>query len=265
MTAILRPRRLDTAAMRLAVCHHAGGSATAYVPLVGGLPADWDALLVDLPERAAGRADPLPWDLEGAVKTLTQELSTWTDGTPLALFGHSLGALVAFETARALEECGVPVAWVGVSGRRPPDDAVPVPPLDPSVPDEELAAALTRLGGLPERLDAYPEIRHRFLKRIRNDLRALEGYRPQEGGRSLAAPLTAFGAADDPLAPAAALAGWARHTTGSFATRVLAGGHFGLFADGFADFVPVLIDEVCRPAPWATASASASVGAYERT
>jgi surfactin synthase thioesterase subunit len=265
MTPFIRPSRRDDAAMRLAVVHHAGGSAAAYFPLGRELPADWDVLLADLPERAAGRAAPLPWEVAGAVKVLAKELLPWADAAPLALFGHSLGAVVAFETAHALEERGAQVAWVGVSGRAAPGRRAPVALLDPHVPDEELARALDRLGGLPERLSAYPDIRLRFLQRIRNDLTALDGYRPDEDRQPLTAPLTAFGGAADPLAPPAALAAWARQTTGRFAVRTLTGGHFGLLAHGFKEFTPTLVDEVRAHVPAPRSVIPVSAGAYERT
>jgi surfactin synthase thioesterase subunit len=244
MTAFVRPRRLDDASLRLAVFHHAGGSASAYVPLAKELPADWDAVLIDLPGRVTSQAASSPWDLRAVVGRLARDLLPWADAAPLALFGHSLGAALAFETARALHERGVAVAWVGVSGRVAPGEQAAVPWLDPRAPDEELVRALRRLGGLPARLDEYPDIRRRFLDLTRTDLTALDRYRPDPGRRPLAAPLTAFGGVADPLAPSVALAAWARHTTGPFRLRALPGGHFGLFDDGFKRFTPVLVGEI---------------------
>ncbi|MEF3117361.1 thioesterase II family protein [Streptomyces chrestomyceticus] len=264
MTPFVRPRRPADPAVRLAVFHHAGGSAAAYHPLGRKLPADWDVLLADLPERATGEAAPLPWDLPGAVKELAEDLLPWADGTPLALFGHSLGAVVAFETAHALRERGVPVAWLGVSGRVAPGGRVPVPWLDPRGTDEELGRALARVGGLPARLDAYPAVRRRFLRLIRNDLWALDGYRADASRGPLAAPLTAFGGAADPLAPPAALAAWARQTTGRSGQRTLTGGHFGLFADGFEEFAALLVDEVRTHVLAPPSAVPATAVTYER-
>jgi surfactin synthase thioesterase subunit len=265
MTALVRPRGLDDASLRLAVFHHAGGSATAYVPLARKLPADWDAVLIDLPGRVTRRAAPSPWDLAAVVGTLARDLLPWAGAAPLALFGHSLGATLAFETARTLHERGVPVAWVGVSGRVAPGEHAAVPWLDPGAPDEELAHALRRLGGLPGRLDEYPDVRRRFLDLIRADLAALDGYRPDPRRRPLAAPLTAFGGVADPLAPPVALAAWARQTTGPFGLRALRGGHFGLFDDEFERFTPVLVGEIRARAPAQVVVSSHPSGAQERT
>ncbi|MFI7546100.1 thioesterase II family protein [Actinoplanes sp. NPDC049599] len=244
MTTLVRPRRLDDASLRLAVFHHAGGSATAYVPLARALPASWDTVLIDLPGRGPRQAAPPPWDLAATVEQLAQDLLPEADAAPLALFGHSLGAVLAFETAHALDARGVPVAWLGVSGRAAPGEQPAVPWLGPRAPDEDLASALRRLGGLPARLDEYPVIRRRFLDLTRIDLRALDDYRPDLRRRPLAAPLTAFGGTADPLTPPAALTAWARQTTGPFGVRALRGGHFSLFDDGFRRFAPMLVDEI---------------------
>jgi surfactin synthase thioesterase subunit len=265
MTALVRPRRLDDASLRLAVFHHAGGSATAYFPLARELPTDWDAVLIDLPGRTPWQAAPAPWDLAEAVGTLAQDLLPWADAAPLALFGHSLGAALAFETAHALQERGSPVAWLGVSGRVAPGEQAAVPWLDPRATDEELANALRRLGGLPARLDEYPDIRRRFLDLTRTDLTALDGYRPDPRRRPLAAPLTAFGGVADPLAPPVALAAWARQTTGPSGLRSLRGGHFGLFDDGFKRFTPVLVSEIRAHVPARAVVSSHPAGAQERT
>jgi surfactin synthase thioesterase subunit len=265
MTALMRPRRLDEASLRLAVFHHAGGSATAYVPLARALPADWDAVLIDLPRRGPRQGVPPPWDLATVVEGLAQELLPGADTAPLALFGHSLGAVLAFETAHALHKRGVAVAWLGVSGRVAPGEQAAVPRLDPRAPDEELAPALRRLGGLPARLDEYPGIRHRFLNLTRTDLAALDGYRPNLRRRPLATPLTAFGGITDPLTPPAALAAWGRQTTGPFGVRALRGGHFGLFDDGFKRFTPMLVDEIRAHVPEQPVCSSYPSGAQERT
>lgn len=265
MTTLVRPRGLDDAALRLVVCPHAGGSATAYTPLARELPADWDVLLVDLPGRRPGQVVPSPWELGTVVGALARELSPWAGTAPLALFGHSLGAVVAFETAHALHQCGVPVAWLGVSGREAPGQPLAVPPsLDPHAPDDELARALRRFGGLPARLDEYPDVRRRFLDLIRADLTALDNYHPEPGRGPLASPLTAFAAQDDPLAPPGALAAWARYTTGPFRLRALLGGHFGLSDNGFRRFAPVLVEEIRAHAPARAVVRSYPSGAQER-
>ncbi|WP_254716813.1 thioesterase II family protein [Actinomadura sp. WMMB 499] len=118
---MVRPRPVRDPELRLVVFHHAGGSSAAYVPLVRALPGDWELLLLDLPGRGRLHRAPPETDMAALVAAATAEVMAWT-GPPVALFGHSLGAIVAAETARSLRACGVRPSWLGVSGR-----AAPVP------------------------------------------------------------------------------------------------------------------------------------------
>ncbi|MFJ9818069.1 thioesterase II family protein [Streptomyces sp. NPDC101151] len=249
MTAFVRPRRLDAPALRLAVIHHAGGSAAAYFPLHRGLPDDWDLLLLDLPGRGKRHGEAPSADMAELVDRAVEDLLPWSGSAPLALFGHSLGSVVAFEVAHALEDRGVPVAWVGVSGRPGPKSPVPAPRLDPALPDEELLHGLARLGGLPSLFHEHPDLRHRFLGLIRADLRALGTYRPDPLRRPLSAHLTAFGAVDDPLAPPDSLNAWAGETAGEFGRRLLPGGHFHFLSDSFTRFTRLLTAEIRTRVP----------------
>ncbi|MFI2617281.1 thioesterase II family protein [Streptomyces sp. NPDC018584] len=233
MSAFIRPRRVDDPALRLVVCHHAGGSGSAYFPLARHLPADWDVLLVDLPGRGRRHRDTPLRDIGAMAARVTEDVLPWT-GPPLALLGHSMGAVVAFETALRLQERAVPVAWVGVSGRLAPADCGPVAHLDPRLPDRELMAGLSAMGGIPERFDEAPEFRHRFLRLVRHDLHALGTAHSDAARGPLTAALTAYGAARDELAPAELIDNWAAETRGPFTRHVFDGGHFHFFDDGFA-------------------------------
>ncbi|MGX1881807.1 thioesterase II family protein [Streptomyces sp. NPDC055287] len=243
MIPFLRPRRNDSPSVRLIVCHHAGGSGTAYFPLGRRLPEDWDVLLLDLPGRGKRHADEPLRTMTAMVARATEDILPWA-GPPLALFGHSMGAVVAVETARALAERGVRPAWVGVSGRLAPEDCVPDRHLDPALPDEELMAGLAGMGGIPDRFDEVPEFRQRFLRVVRGDLYALASHRPGPARRPLTVPLTAFGADGDRLAPSSRLRGWSAETTGTFRQRDFRGGHFHFLDDAFTGLAGVLTQEI---------------------
>lgn len=244
MTAFVRPRRPEAPVLRLVVFHHAGGSAASYYPLTRGLPDGWDLLLLDLPGRGRRHSVPPLDEMSALVARATEDLLPWAGPAPLALFGHSLGSVVAFEVAHALQDRGLPPAWVGVSGRVAPDEYVPAPGLDPALPDKELTRALSLLGGLPERLHEVPDFHRRFLRLIRTDLKALGSYRPDPLRRPLTAPLTAFGATDDPLTPPDALDAWSHETAGEFTRCLVPGGHFHFLADSFVRFTSVLATEI---------------------
>jgi surfactin synthase thioesterase subunit len=239
----IRPRGLDAPALRLIVFHHAGGSGAVYFPLTNGLPADWDLLLVDLPGRGRRHRTPPIEDMDSLITVATADILPWADA-PLALFGHSMGAVVAVEVARSLQVRGRSAAWLGVSGQPAPAylGRDGLPSADSS--DEQLLAALGEMGGIPDRIDDVPTFRDRFVRLVRSDLRAVESYRPAPARPRLTAPITVFGAIDDPLAPPAALAAWTAESAGRLRRRSFAGGHFYFLGAAFADFTSQLVEEV---------------------
>jgi len=243
VTPFVRPRRVTDPALRLVVFHHAGGSAAAYHPLTRGLPASWDVLLLDLPGRGKRHALPPLEDVSAAAALAADDIMPFT-GPPIALFGHSLGAVLATETARLLESRGVRPLWVGVSGRSAPGQLVPYRPLDHDLPDEQLLAGLGGVGGLHQRMAELPQFQERFLRLVRSDLRAVGSYRPDPRRTPLRAPLTAFGADQDQVAPPATMTHWARETSGAFRQRTFPGGHFYFLGPAFPRFTADLAAEI---------------------
>ncbi|MFE0775017.1 thioesterase II family protein [Streptomyces sp. NPDC058861] len=242
--AFIRPREPASPEVRLVIVPHAGGSGSVYHPMHRHLPPTWDLLLLDLPGRGKRYAQPSLTDMRTLVARVTDDVAGFADETPLALFGHSLGAVIASETARALQARGAAPVWVGVSGRQATGIQPAVRLLDPSLSDTELARRLARLGGMPDRIDELPDFRDRFLRLIRSDLRALDSYRPDPGRRPLSAALTVFASTDDALAPVPGASAWARETTGTFRKRLFPGGHFHFLGDSFPAFTEALVAEV---------------------
>jgi surfactin synthase thioesterase subunit len=251
MDACTRPRPTEDPDLRLVVFHHAGGSAAGYFPLARGMPPTWDLILVDMPGRGKRRRVAPLDDMKALVAMATADVEAWA-GPPIALFGHSQGALVAAETARALESRGIVPAWVGVSGRGAPGYRPHGEPGDEAIwelPDDDLLRRLAVTGGLPERISELPDFRERFLGIIRSDLRTAASYRPDPARRLLTSPVTAFSGAGDPLAPPLAMDLWALETAGKFRRLLFDGGHFYFQGDAFPDFTRAIVAEILRSAP----------------
>jgi pyochelin biosynthetic protein PchC len=213
-----------TAPVRLACLPHAGGSATSYIGLSQALHPDVEVLAVQYPGRQDRRAEPLVDSLAELARQVTAELLPWTD-RPLALFGHSLGAVLGFEVARALEAAGRPPAVLFASGRRAPSRhrAEYAHRLD----DDGLLREIRTLSGTDARLLDDEELMRMVLPAIRADYRAVEThtYLP---GPPLRCPVTALTGADDLKVSAQDAAAWREHTSAEFDLVTFDGGHFFL-------------------------------------
>ncbi|WP_194916638.1 thioesterase II family protein [Catenulispora rubra] len=241
----IRPCKVADPSVRLVAVHHAGGSAAAYFPISRSLPPDWDLLLPDLPGRGLRHTHEQSGDVKAMAAVLAADLLPWANrDVPLALFGHSLGAVVAFEAARVLEAARARVLWVGVSGSVSPDQRAKAPSPDRELSDAELLTELDGMGGMHRRMRDSPRVLQRFLSLTRDDLRALSRYRPDPDRTPLAAPMTAFGAVDDVWASPAAMTTWSRETRSRFRQRTFTGGHFYLFGAGFPRIAAEIVREV---------------------
>jgi surfactin synthase thioesterase subunit len=212
-------RSTPEARLRLAFCPHAGASASAYAALARALPADIEALTVEYPKRRGEGA----LGIEDMADLVSAALAPWSD-RPLAMYGHSMGSVVAFEATRRLEAGGSDVTRLFVSGRRSPSDG-----LGTGLPstDEEIIEELTTLGGVPAKLLTKPKFRESILGVIRHDYRANSGYLAPPDAVVRAPVMFLLADSDDYVDPAAA-EGWRPHTTGDFRVAHFHGGHFFL-------------------------------------
>ncbi|TMR04966.1 hypothetical protein ETD83_07530 [Actinomadura soli] len=219
---VFHPREHATA--RLVCFPHGAGTAQAFTGLSGALPDDVELLAVQYPGRAERRAEPFAADIAALAAGTADALAPCAD-RPLFLLGHSLGALVAFETARLLEQRGG-AARVFVSAARPPSADWEEPDLD-AIPDDGLADGLRHLGGVPEALLREPDFLAEVLRMMRGDHRLLRRYRCSED-TVLATPLTVLLASADPKNTLEQVQPWTRHTTVDHSVEIHSGGHFGL-------------------------------------
>ncbi|MFJ2833700.1 thioesterase II family protein [Streptomyces sp. NPDC087263] len=225
-------RRFTTAAgdgPRLVCFPHAGGSATAYTHLARALPADFDVMSVQYPGRQ-DRYREAPFTalaplVEAVAEELAHELAA-DPGRPYALFGHSMGALVAYETARLLAQGELPGPQrLFLSGRGAPG------PLTSArytlYDDADVLADVRRLGGTDQAMLDNPDVLEMVLPALRADYRALGTYSWREG-EPLATAMTALIGDSDPMVTVQEAQTWREHTSGDFALKVFSGGHFYL-------------------------------------
>lgn len=147
-------------------------------------------------------------------------------GAALSLFGHSMGATVAFEVSRRLQQRDIAITTLFVSGRRPP--SVTRPDTRHLADDQTLVDDLLATGGVPGASALDPELVQMVLPIVRNDLRAVATYTYRGTGDELSCPIVSMTGDDDPKVTVAEAERWAEHTTGPFSSRVFSGGHFYL-------------------------------------
>lgn len=211
--------------VRLICFPHAGGGAGFYRQWRDHLPADVELHAVQYPGRADRIGEPCVDDMAVLASSVTSALEPLAD-RPFALFGHSLGAVIAFEVARRL--CARVPGSVGglfVSGRSAPS-CQQAGTLHLAA-DDVLWAELGRLGGTRAQLLDDPELERLLLPPLRSDYRLDEAYQAAPGP-PLPCPVTTLLGADDSEVAVEQARPWADYTAASFSLRVFPGGHFYL-------------------------------------
>jgi surfactin synthase thioesterase subunit len=190
------------------------------------LPRQVQVYAVELPGRGTRLREEPYTRLTPLVRTLADAVADRLD-RPFALFGHSMGALVVFELARAMRRRGLPMPeHLFVSAAAAPDARRAQPPLF-NATDDEVKARLSQLNGTPRELLDNEELMTLMLPTLRADFSVLETYEYREEA-PLPVPLTVFGGTADQATSPAALHGWRRHSEVSAQLRLFGGDHFYL-------------------------------------
>lgn len=221
-----RFRPNPAAAVRLVCFPHAGGSASFYHPVALAHASAADVVVLQYPGRQDRRREPLVGSV-GEYVALIAPILAMEPALPTVYFGHSMGAVLAFETAVALAgTSAAPVALVA-SGRRAPathrDEHVHLRD------DDGIVAEIRELNGTQADLLGDEEILRLAMPSVRGDYRAIETYQAV-AGRSVDCPVTVLVGDDDPKTTLAEADRWREHTTAAFRLRSFPGGHFYLVA-----------------------------------
>jgi medium-chain acyl-[acyl-carrier-protein] hydrolase len=229
------PRARPQARVRLLCFPHAGSGAFAYRTWPADLPEWVEVCAVQLPGRETRLREKPIGSLPELIQRLLPAIPPQLD-RPLALFGHSMGALIAFELARALrrQQLATPVHLL-VSGRVAPH----LPPRHQPMhleSDDVFIERLRLFNGTADAVLSNVELMRLFLPLLRADFRLNEAYTyaPEP---PLDCPISVFGGRDDRVAPVEQMAGWREQTSGRYTERVLPGGHF---------FVQTAQAQLCR-------------------
>ena len=211
--------------VRIVIFPHAGGSASYYHSLSAKLSKSADVLAVQYPGRQNRSAEPCVQSVPELARRIAAELRSLAAG-PMALFGHSMGAAIAFEVARLLSAHDRGPCHLFVSSRSAPTR----PRRDRNLhlgTDQEILDEVSRVSGTDPELLRDESLRGLILPALRADYRAIETYRYLPGAR-LSCPITALTGDTDPTVEVRDVLGWQDETDAGFVTRVFPGGHFYL-------------------------------------
>jgi medium-chain acyl-[acyl-carrier-protein] hydrolase len=217
---ITTPRPNPRASLRLILMADAGGSAATFRGWSDRLPTA-DVGIVQLPGRGARLHERFVLTVAEAAQSIADEVAAGA-GNATVLFGHGLGALIAFETARRLTARHWPVAALFVSGQSAPSLGLMAPRVSDLPADEFVAQLRQRRHVLPATAIGDPDVLQMLLPIVRADVAIAESYR-YEPESPLACPLIACDAAADPHASRTDVEGWKRETTGRFSIQRFGG------------------------------------------
>ncbi len=241
---VVLPRQNPHSQIRLVCFPYAGGGTTVYRRWLGQLPQSIELCLVRPPGRESLLDEPPERKLNDLVPKLADALQPLLTGYQrIVFFGHSMGALIAFELSRHIRQ----------TGGRLPDHLVvsghPAPQL-PRSPDrlrldtltvDELVEYLRLSGGTPEALLKNREVMGTFLPTLQADLSIVETYTCSPSP-PLACRISAYGGRVDPDVSEQDLSAWAEQTTNQFSLRMFDGGHF--YINGKNEVVHMLIYDI---------------------
>ncbi|WP_168583125.1 type I polyketide synthase [Gephyromycinifex aptenodytis] len=221
----LNPQPRWEATWRLIGFPHGGGGPHAFREWPGVLHEHVEMLAVHLPGRGSRLHEPPVSDMDELVTGIVAAMTDCFD-KPFAFVGHSVGALVAYETARRLGELGLPTPLRLFASAHHAPHAVAAPEPMYQLPDEDLIDVVGNLGLVPQEALADPELLALILPPLRADFALSETYRAPERSTALPCPITALGGTHDPLLSPDDLQEWQAYSAEGFAVRTFEGDHF---------------------------------------
>lgn len=216
----------ETVSLRLFCLAFAGGNAAYFKDWARMLPAGIQLCPIELPGHGTRFREATYTSLESLIPAMAQGMAPYLD-QPFAVFGHSLGALIAYELCRHLDRVSdVRPLSLFVSGRKAPQRPTRKP-YRHLMADDDLLAELENLGGMEPEILANRDLMHMMLPLLRADFQLTECY-SFASAQPVSWPVAAYTGTGDPEVPQEEMSLWAEIAEGPFSLNVFEGDHFYL-------------------------------------
>jgi medium-chain acyl-[acyl-carrier-protein] hydrolase len=211
--------------VRLFCFHHGGGGASAFYKWADKLPETIELGAVQLPGRENRFDEPLLQNMEEVIHGLLKNFDSYL-GKPYIFFGHSMGAKISFELARALRNLNLPLpSHLVVSGCGAPHLPSDRPPIH-ALPDHEFISQLLIYNGIPpEIINNKEDLINLYLPIIKADFKILENYEFKIE-EALPCNIVAIHGREDSTVEEENILEWKYHTAYNFRYFSTSGDHF---------------------------------------
>lgn len=216
---------LTSPSLRLFCFANAGGSPAQFRSWQNLLPKGIEVCPVQLPGQGSRFREQPPVELTSLAKSLVEVFTPYFD-VPVAFWGYSMGAVVAYELTQTLKQLGCPgPRHLFVAARRPPH----IPPTESPIhmlPEQDFISEIQRrYNGIPAAVLQEPELMALFVPVLRANFEMIETH-SDEGTEQLDCPITAFGGSSDPTVNTSAIMAWGELSRGVFQHFIFPGDHF---------------------------------------
>lgn len=213
--------------MNLFCLPYSGASATIYYQWQKKLPVWLNICPVELPGRGMRMDEPLQTNTTELVAQLAETVSRRIGSQPYAVFGHSLGAILAFELVRRLAELDAPAPiTLIVSGTSAPTQRQRcIEELEALKTDDDLLSHLKKLGGMPDEVIYNEELMEVTLPVIRADFALCKNYAHVPGPEKLPCPLAVISGKEEDITSEELLS-WQDQAGERFSLMKFHGQHF---------------------------------------
>ena len=226
---------------RLFCFHHAGGGVVIFKNWLG-FSSHVEVIPVEIPGHSSRHDEECVTDFGDVVRESAAAIAAAADPRPIYLYGHSLGAVIAFETALVLKKkYGISVKKLFVAGRQAP--------MDEDVTGYRLEMGTGKLYeelismGMTTREDVEDETFRKFFQPVLiSDYKLNENYR--YNGEKLKCPIVALCGDEDHTAPREVMARWEKVTEKGFSEYEFHGSHFFPYNSMEKNVLRVLRNEI---------------------